>query len=238
MLSRLCILTGIAATLIVPSTATAQGTFTWNFGTVVPVFTGPVATASSSTGSGATAGSYSIGNSFGTVTTPISTLNFIGSGSGGFNIGNAVNDANPTFSTAAPYFEVTLNSTSPGIRLTGFTFFFRHDSTGAKNYSLRASNDSFSTDLLSASAGTSDTWLAQTNGVTPTNLGSGAVSLRLYVFNGTSDAVSGTINTQIDDVVISYSPVPEPATMLGLSTLGLSAVGLVRRIRRTAVVVN
>ena len=236
MFSRLLVLAAFAAVLIAPSAATAQGTFTWHFGTLIG---GPTAASTSSTGSGATAGNFSIGNSFGTVSPSITTFNFVGSASGAYNIGNAVDNTFTTFNTAAPYFEVTLNNSLPGgLVLNGFSFFYIHGSTGAVNYSLRASNDGYVADLLSATVGTANTWLPQTNSPVPTNLGTGAVTLRLFVFNGTSGATSGDINTQIDDVVISYSPVPEPATMLGLSALGLGALGLVRRIRREAVAVS
>ena len=236
MFSRLLILTGFVAILVVPSTATAQGTFTWNFGTV----SGNPA-PSSSTGSGATAGSFSIANSFGAVATPLTNVNPSGNAgaSGAFNLGNAVNDTFTTFNAAAPYYQVTLtDSGTGGLQLNNFTFNFRRETTGARNYALRASTDNFGSDLLAGAVNTLNTWLPETNGTGDVNLGTGTVTLRLFVFNGSGAAASGVINSQIDDVIISYTPVPEPATMFCLSALGLGAVGLVRRIRRTAVVVS
>ena len=236
MISRLLLLTGFAAILVVPSTATAQGTFTWNFGTG-----SGNAAASSSTGSGATAGNYTIANSFGAVSPSLTNVNpsdNAGS-SAAFNLGTAVNNAFTTFNVAAPYYEVTLtDSGSAGLQLNNFTFNFRRETTGARNYALRASTDNFGSDLLAGAVNTFNTWLPETNGTGPVNLGTGTVTLRLFVFNGSAAATSGVINTRIDDVVISYTPVPEPATMLSLSALGLGAVGMVRRIRRTAVVVS
>ncbi len=238
MFSRFLLLTGFAAILVVPSTATAQGTFTWNFGTTVA---NPL--ASSATGSGAIAGSFTIANSNGVVATPISTTNPSGitpePGSGAFNLGTSVNNAFPTFNVAAPYYQVTLtDSGSGGLQLNDFTFNYRRSTTGALNYSLRSSSDSFASNLLSGTVNTADKWLTQANGTGNVNIGTGTVTLRLYVFNGSGAAASGVINSQIDDVVITYTPVPEPATMLSLSALGLGAVGLVRRIRRTAVVAS
>lgn len=236
MFSRFLLLTGFVAILVVPSSATAQGTFTWNFGTG----TGNPA-ASSSTGTGATAGSFSIANSFGAVATPLTNVNPSDNAgaSGAFNLGNAVNNAFTTFNAAAPYYQVTLtDSGTGGLQLNNFTFNYRRATTGAINYSLRSSTNSFGSDLLTGTVNTINTWVPQTNGTGDVNLGTGTVTLRLYVFNGSGAAASGVINSQIDDVVISYTPVPEPATMLSLSALGLGAVGLVRRIRRTAVVVS
>ena len=239
MLSRLLFLVAFAAILTVPTSASAQGTYTWNFGTIAG---GPNAAASSSTGSGAAAGSFSVVNSFGT--SAITTLNGLAgfnlTPSAAYNYGTSVNDNFTTFSTAAPYYQVTLtDSGTNGIQLTNFTFYFRHDTTGADRYTLRASSvNNYGTDLLSATVGNTDAWLTQANGTGTVNLGTGTTTLRLYVFNGTSGAVSNLINTQIDDVVISYSPVPEPATMLGLSALGLGAIGLVRRLRRGALTVS
>ena len=236
MFSRFLLLTGFVAILVVPSSATAQGTFTWNFGTGTG---NPV--ASSSTGTGATAGSFSIANSFGAVSPSLTTTNPSDNAgaSGAFNLGNAVNNTFTTFDVAAPYYQVTLtDSGTGGLQLNNFTFNYRRSITGGQNYSLRSSSDGFASNLLSGTVNTASTWLPQANGTGNVNLGTGSVSLRLYVFNGSGAAISGVINSQIDDVVISYTPVPEPATMLGLSALGLGAVGLVRRIRRGVLVVS
>ncbi len=236
MFSRFLLLTGFAAILVVPTTASAQGTFTWNFGTAVAN-----ATASSSTGSGAIAGSFTIANSFGAIATPITTTNpsdNLGA-SGAFNLGTAVNNAFTTFNIAAPYYQVTLTDSGVGgLQLNNFTFNYRRATTGALKYSLRSSADSFASELIPGTVNTINTWVPQVNGTGNVNIGTGIVTLRLYVFNGSGAAASGVINSQIDDVVISYTPVPEPATMFCLSALGLGAVGLVRRIRPTAVVVS
>ena len=171
--------------------------------------------------------------------------------SGAFNIGNAVNDAftapsNTTnFINNAPYFTVTLTpgSATSNLTLTGFSFGERSTATGAGNFVLRSSVDSFASDIASFTNARNGAYSLLVNNSLNTQLQIGTnatpVELRLYLFNGVSNANSGTINTRADDVTISlsFTPVPEPATVLAASSLVLAGVGSLRRRRKLAAAV-
>ena len=238
MIQRYSLFLSAVMLLGVPSVVSAQGTMTWNFG----VGSGS-ATASSSTGSGATAGSFTIGNSFSTanpVTTPLTNTNPSNNtgASGDFNFGTSVSTG--TFNaTTSPYFEVTLTSTTGAIQLDNFTFNMFQDGTGANRFTIRTdgNGDNFATDLATGTLFTANTWTAETGGTAPgtilTTGAGGTARIRLYVYSGSASATASVINTRIDDVFISYSPVPEPATILGLSAMGMGLVGLTRRVRNS-----
>jgi 2',3'-cyclic-nucleotide 2'-phosphodiesterase / 3'-nucleotidase / 5'-nucleotidase len=156
-----------------------------------------------------TVGGMSIANSFGTVTTPINASSassgYTGA-SGTGNIGNAVNNA--TFSTStSPYTSVTLTpATGYSLQITQFNFGMRSTSTGATVYALYSSADNYTAPIFTGSNTANSTWTLKTspaftlNGALNTT-----VTLRLYTYGGGSSAVSGTINTRLDDIAITVA---------------------------------
>ena len=233
-MNRLKLTLSLASLFLLPMIASAQSTITWNFGS-----SSGTAAPTSSSGTGATGGNFSVNNSYGSVGTGLTNTNPSNNSgsSGGYNMGIAVNNAYTSFNVNAGYYEVTLTDQgTSGLELYDFQFNLRRGTSGAQNFSVRASTDNYATDLYSNSINTSNSWRMQANGTAPSpySLGTGTVTLRLYMFNGSGTAVSGAINTQIDDVTVFYDavPVPEPTMMLSLGMVGFAVVGCYQRVRR------
>lgn len=162
-------------------------------------------------------GNISIANSFGTVATPITTVSassgYTGS-SGTGNIGQAVNNA--AFSTASsPYFTMTFTPDANfALQITDFDFGMRSTGTGATAFALYSSVDNFGAAIFTGANTANSTWTLKDNTpFTLNGLANTAVTLRLYVYGGASNAGSGTINTKLDDISITLSALT--AALLG-----------------------
>jgi 2',3'-cyclic-nucleotide 2'-phosphodiesterase / 3'-nucleotidase / 5'-nucleotidase len=202
--------------------AQAQTVVGWNFGTTT--FSG---TSSSGTPANATVGSFSVANSFGTVSTPFSSTSASGTytgASGSGNMGNAVAvTGNSTYNSGtSPYYAVTF---TPGagysLQFTKFDFGTRSTGTGPQAYALYSSVDNYASPVFTGTIANSSTWAFKTspaftlNGTTGT-----AVTLRLYVYGGTGSPASGTINNRVDDVAITVNAISGPqATEVRAETL-------------------
>jgi hypothetical protein len=182
-----------------------------------------------------TVGAFGIGNSFGTVATPVSTTS-ASSGypgaSGTGNIGNAVNIGGLDPSSSA-FYSITLTPASGyQVQLSDLDFGTRSTATGPQAYSLRSSVDNFATEITGGTIANNSTWAFKDNTIATPLLGPAdqPVQLRLYTFGGAGNPGSGTINSRLDDISISVGavPVPEPASLAGLVLSGLL---LVRRKR-------
>src|SRR5262245_6697960 len=209
--------------LSVLNAAHAQTTYSWNFGTTGS----PQAGITGQTGSPPTVavGSFSIGNSFGTVTTPINVTSassgYTGA-TGQMNIGNAcaVGSLNPGTSA---FFQITLMPDSGlAVQISDISFGMRSASNGPQAYAFRSSTDFFSTDIAYATGSITNnsTWALKKNSPLVTFGVNETVTLRLFLFGGTGTPTAGTINNRMDDFFITVNgvnPVPEPATCLGLA---------------------
>jgi DNA/RNA endonuclease G (NUC1) len=180
-------------------------------------FTAGNATATSSSSAqvpvaGCTA---AIGNSFGTVATPIATT----SGSSGYtgatgtyNIGNAVNvTGNTTFnSSSSPYMSFTLTpNTGYAINLTGISFGSRATGSGPAAYTISTSVGGFGSAISTGTLSTAGSWSLVSPTITSVTGATGtAITIRIYGYGGTGSPSSGTINWRLDDIKFTYTAAP------------------------------
>jgi hypothetical protein len=204
--------------ILMSSWATAQTTYSWAFtgGSAAPTTTGITNFTVSNMG---------IGNPQGTVSTPIvnssASSGYTGA-SGTFNIGNApLNGTLDTTQSSYFAFSVT-NNTGNVVNLTDFDFGIRSSPSGATVYTLFHSQDGFTTSIFNGTISNNSTWAYKDNSFTSHVITSDNVAreFRLYISGG-SNAVASTIATRMDDVVVTFTPVPEPTAMLGLSAVVL-----------------
>ena len=208
-ISRAGILPAIAIFFGLAATQAFGATIGWNFTDLNAVF-------DTGTQLNFTVGSISIANSFGSVTTPISST----SASSGYtgatgtgNIGNAVNNA--AFSTStSPYTTVTFTPDSGySLQITKVDFGMRSTATGATSYALYSSVDNYASPVFTGTNTANSAWTLKTNAAFALN---GAVNtpvtLRLYTYGGASNAGSGTINTRLDDIAITLTASTGPST--------------------------
>ena len=203
----------------------------WNFGLNVSTETGAY---TSGTAENFSVGSFSIGNSLGTVGDPItqsSTSSGYTGASGNNNIGNAFRiGALDTGSGGSGYYEITITPAAGyTIDLTNLDFGNRSTSTGPKAYALRTSLDSFASDVFTGTLLSDGVWTYKDNSVSLSSTTPGeAVTLRLYMYNGAGNPGNNTINGRIDDVTMTITAVPETSAAL-LGALGV--LGMLRRRR-------
>ncbi len=209
-----------------------QVVLNWNFGT---------ATASGSPSSGTpvnfTISTITIGNSLGTVSTPINSSSassgYTGA-SGQMNIGNAFRTgALNTASGGSGYFEFTITPAAGyTFTLTNFDFGFRSTGTGPQAFALLSSQDSYATNLFTGTITANSSWSYKDNAVSFTSTTAGqAVTFRLYGYSGSGSASSGTINGRMDDLTMTVAAIPEPATAV-LFGIGAMAIIFRRRMAR------
>ena len=159
--------------------------------------------------SGCTAG---IGNSLGTVTTPINTTS-ASSGysgvSGTYNIGNATKLG--SFSTlTSSYINFTLTpNTGYSVTITGITFGNRCTATGPAGYSICTDVDGFVAVDASGTFSTGSTWaLLSPATFSVTGAANTPVQVRIFGYNGSGSPGSGTENWRMDDITITYTANP------------------------------
>lgn len=185
--------------LLLPTLIQAQ-TITWNFG-ASPGFSDKPATPLIP---GITIPTLRSGNSFGTSTLlSSSTASNNPGASGNGNAGVAANTG--SFSaTGSAYFEFTLTpSAGQFISISRIDFGARATGTGPKNYDIRTSLDGFGSAVFTGSIPTTSTWVSNTtsgSAITVTGALAQAITIRIYGYNGTGTAGSGTVNWKIDDL--------------------------------------
>lgn len=190
--------------------AQAQTVVGWNF-------TAGTGASSSGTPANVTVGSFSIGNSFGTVSAPFSTTSassgYTGA-SGTGNIGNAVAvTGNSTYNSGtSPYYAVTFTPTAGySLQFTKFDFGTRSTGTGPQAYALYSSVDNYASPVFTGTIANNSTWTLKTSSAFTLNGTSGtAVTLRLYVYGGAGSPSSGTINSRLDDIAITVNALSGP----------------------------
>jgi len=197
----------------------------WDFGVGTPNNAPSVGTPSNFAVS-----AFTLGNSLGNVTTPINTSSastgYPGA-SGSENLGNAVKIGAIDVTTSA-YYEFTLTA-DPGytVSLTNFDFGSRSTATGPKSFALYSSADSYTASLFTGTLLSNSTWAFFDNSISSPVVsdGGGALTYRLFLYDGTGSPASGTENNRIDDVsmTVTTAPIPEPGTV-ALVGLGLGAI--------------
>ncbi len=133
------------------------------------------------------------------------------------------------------YFTFTIMpTTGHGVNTTSLTLGSRSTGTGPTLLSLYSSADNFTSAVSSVTATANSTWalidFGSFNITTATDTG---LTFRIYGSNGSGNTGPG--NWRIDDVTLTVSSVPEPATFAllgGVSVLGLATLRR-RRSRRT-----
>jgi hypothetical protein len=178
--------------------------------------------------SGLTVGSFGIGNNNGVLSTPKINATSASTGytgvSGTNNIGNAAATGAYNANTSA-YIQVTL---TPGaaysFSFTGISFGTRATSTGPKNYSIRTSVDNYATNVYSDTIIANSTWtlknVAFSNAVA-SSVGS-PITIRIYGYNGSGNASTGTINWRIDDITINGNLVTTSNPLITASSASIS----------------
>ncbi len=176
---------------------------------------------------GLTAGSFTIGNSFGTVATPISTstgsTGYTGA-SGTYNIGNASRIGILKLDTSA-YIQVVITPDAANyFTFSGISFGTRSTSTGPQAYTVRTSLDNYATDVASSTITNNSTWALKSNTFSTAVVGAAGVvfTIRIYGYNGTGNASSGTINWKIDDINISGTLTPANTPLLSTTPSSLA----------------
>jgi hypothetical protein len=229
-------LAAVAALALFGGGAAAQEVVTYGYNFGIP---GSL-TAAPTSGSSAlvSPGSFAIGNPLGSVPIPVTATSISGGypgASGGGNIGNAVR-VGPLDPATSSYFEVTFSPVGgSALTLTDFDFGARSTSTGARAFAIRSSLDNYATSLATGAIPSDSSWNYYNNTLVPVVALPGTpLTLRVYAYDGAGMPSPGTVNTRLDDVSVSFvvTPVPEPATVLGVAAAGLGLAALARRGRR------
>jgi hypothetical protein len=184
-----------------------------------------------------TVGAMGIGNTLGTVSTPVSSTSassgYTGA-SGTGNIGNAVKLGTLDPATSS-YFTITFTPASgSAVSLSDFDFGTRSTGTGPQAYAIRTSIDSFATSLTTGTIANDSTWNFKDNSFsTVTGAVDAPVEVRLYTYGGAGSPSNNTITSRLDDISIgvtaSGTPTPEPGSAVILAGAGLLAMGRRRR---------
>jgi hypothetical protein len=221
---RFFLIVAILVGMLTPSSVSADiSSYYWNFGTTSangsPSLTG--------SGAGINVGSLTIGNSLGTVGTPINSTSpssgYTGA-SGQFNIGNAFRiGALNTASGGSGYFEFTVSTDAlTSATLDDFDFGSRSTGTGPQAFALRSSLDGYAADIFSVTVPNNSVWALRNNAFSQLAFGpSTTVTFRLFGYNGAGSPSLGTINGRIDDLTATFNltAVPEPSALaLGVFT--------------------
>lgn len=179
-----------------------------------------------------TLGAIGIVDSFSTVTSTInSTSNSNGTNgtysgaSGGNNIGTAV-PVGAYSATNSAYFTFAFTpSAGYGLQFTNFSFGARSTSTGPQAYALYSSVDNYTNAVCTGTLANGSLWAYKTNSFTLNGAVNAAVTLRLYLYNGTGNATASTENLRLDDIAVTASAISGGVTNpTATATAGSSAV--------------
>ncbi|MFO0938273.1 MAG: PEP-CTERM sorting domain-containing protein [Gemmataceae bacterium] len=152
--------------------------------------------------------------------------------SGQFYYGLGVQEGSLNVSTSS-YISVTVTpATGFAVQLNDFDFGVRSTTQGATNYELRTSlgTTPFGTTIASGTINdAAAAWAYNNNTFTAV---SGAINqsveIRLYFWDSTAGTI-GNPDTQIDDVAIVFTAVPEPTSLIGLASVVIFGVALRRK---------
>jgi hypothetical protein len=197
----------LAIGTVVVATNAMGATIGWNF-------SDDNATYDTGTPVNFTIGSFSIGNTLGTVSDPVNSTSassgYTGS-TGTGNIGNAVRTgALSKTSGGSAYYEISFTPTAGyQLQITDFDFGTRSTGTGPQSFSLFSSIDAYGVALMSGSITNNSSWAYKDNtAFTLTAAANTPVTLRLYVYGGSGSPGSSTINHRLDDIKITVTANP------------------------------
>jgi hypothetical protein len=194
-------------------------------------FTGAATGAASTTPANATISVMTIGNSLGTVAAPVSSTSpsttYPGF-SGTNNIGNACRTGalSTTPSTGSAYLEFTITP-SPGYRIadiTGFQAGTRSTGTGAQAFAIRTNLDSYAADIATGTIASTSTWALKTASGFSISAPAAdqAVTIRIYLYNGTGSPGSNTINTRFDDISFTGVSIVLPISLSSFNVANIN----------------
>lgn len=169
-------------TLLVSATQTNAQLAVWNF-------TGDVLTSSSS--------DANVSPSDATQTGLTSATSFFTCNGDAWSPSSWNTTASVNISDDYAEYTITAN-TGFNLSVTGFTFSARRSSSGPANFSIRSSNDSYATDLLTGTISTSCNSKGGNFAAPITVTASNSLTIRIYGYNATS-----TGNMRMDDVTIT-----------------------------------
>ena len=218
----------VTATPTVTTTYTVSGTTTGCIGTTTVTvnfpggsatwnFTAGTGTASASTNvnlpaSGCVA---SIGNTLGTVASPINgtsaSSGYTGS-TGGNNIGNAA-QIGAFNSSSSPYINLLLTPNAGYcLSISGLSFGTRSTGTAPQAFTVSSDVAGFGSSVGSGAIANNSTWSLKTPTITSfTGAPGTAINLRIYGHSGAGSPGSSTINWRLDDIAVTYSVNPSPS---------------------------
>jgi len=199
--------------------AASEAQIAWNFtaGTATP----------SATVANVTTSDLVQGNNNGTTTFITST-----SASSGYTGASGTNNAGlaartGVINTAAggsAYVEFTLTPDAGyNVTLTAISFGTRSTATAPQAYTLRSSLDNYVADVATGTISNNSIWTLKSNSsLSVTNTTGNPITFRLYGYNGSGSASSGTANWRIDDITLTVSVNSSISSNANLSNLGLS----------------
>jgi DNA/RNA endonuclease G (NUC1) len=184
----------------------------WNFTTASPASGVPASLSVSDLAQGNNNGTTTL------LTTTSASSGYTGA-SGGNNAGAAARTGSLVAgANGSAYFQFTISSNSFGsFTFTGFSFGSRSTSTGPLAYVLRSSVDNYASDILSGTLANNSTWALQSHsGLALSN--SLPVTFRIYGYNGSGTASTGTANWRIDDLTVSVTTASAPVVLAPIIT--------------------
>lgn len=193
----------VCAALLGVACAGRSQTVYWNFGA------GSTSNASptSSSVTNVSAGDVTRGNNNGTTTllTAVSASTGYVGASGNCNAGAAARvGALNTGASGSAFFEFTLTpSAGYTLAVTNLSFGARSTSTGPQAFCVRSSLDGYAADLVTGSIANSSSWSLKSVSVTAISTeAGGAVTFRIYGYDGAGTPAANTANWRIDDVTV------------------------------------
>lgn len=181
----------------------AQSNLGWNFG----VGSASLAPSSGTPATNLTVSNFVIGNAFGSITanTNVAPLSSGYTGaSGNYYYGHAARTG-AFFAGSSAYYQVTLTPAGGNsVVINSISFGSRSAATGPSTYAIRSSANNYGSNIATGSVSAS--WALKTNnGLNLSSSNNAAIVIRIYGYGGSGTFTGGSINWEIDDVIINYS---------------------------------
>lgn len=181
----------------------AQSNLGWNFG----IASGSLAPSSGTPATNLTVSNFVIGNAFGSITanTNVAPLSSGYTGaSGNYYYGHAARTG-AFFAGSSAYYQVTLTPAGGNsVVINSISFGSRSAATGPSTYAIRSSANNYGSNIATGSVSAS--WALKTNnGLNLSSSNNSAIVIRIYGYGGSGTFNGGSINWEIDDVIINYS---------------------------------
>lgn len=191
---------GSPGTILPANAGSVESILAWDFATAAPA----------DLPADVTGGVVVQGNNNGTtalLTTTSASSGYAGA-TGGNNAGAAARiGALNQGAGGSAYFEFTLTpEAGRQLTLTGISFGSRSTSTGPQAYGIFTSLDGYAAPIAGGTFASNGTWALHTPTVAGVTGATGAaITFRIYGYNGTGSAATGTANWRIDDLKVTLS---------------------------------